>query len=262
MIKNIPKLLINLLQDISDPAGIIDDHYHVFYVNRLFEELFKIRISAQKKANCEALKNLKLEPVGTDIESPQHINLSGRQEKLVLSVYLINKYKKEDNLFLIIVRNEEKKAGKAYQSKLSNPYQEEEKFLTEKLSEEFSELVGENIAFKKALVIAQRAAKSNISVLITGESGTGKEILARAIHKTSLRSAKPLIDVNCAAIPDSLIESELFGYEKGAFTGAKTEGSKGYFDEAHEGTILLDEVGDASQQTQSKLLRVLESGTF
>ncbi|MCJ7615879.1 MAG: sigma 54-interacting transcriptional regulator, partial [Desulfobacterales bacterium] len=91
---------------------------------------------------------------------------------------------------------------------------------------------------------------------------TGKEILARAIHSTSLRSGKSLIDVNCAAIPDSLIESELFGYEKGAFTGAKTEGSRGYFDEAHEGTILLDEVGDASLQTQSKLLRVLESGTF
>lgn len=128
--------------------------------------------------------------------------------------------------------------------------------------EEFKELIGENISFKKALVIAQRAAKSNISVLITGESGTGKEILARAIHKASTRFAKPLIDVNCAAIPDTLIESELFGYEKGAFTGAKAEGRKGYFDEAHEGTILLDEIGDASLQTQSKLLRVLEEGTF
>jgi transcriptional regulator with PAS, ATPase and Fis domain len=99
-------------------------------------------------------------------------------------------------------------------------------------------------------------------LLIIGESGTGKEILASAIHKASRRSGKPLIDVNCAAIPDSLIESELFGYEKGAFTGARTEGRKGYFDEAHEGTILLDEIGDASLQTQSKLLRVLESGSF
>jgi len=98
--------------------------------------------------------------------------------------------------------------------------------------------------------------------LIIGESGTGKEILARAIHQTSARRDKPLVDVNCAAIPDSLIESELFGYEKGAFTGARTEGRKGYFDEAHEGTILLDEIGDSSLSVQSKLLRVLESGTF
>ena len=109
---------------------------------------------------------------------------------------------------------------------------------------------------------AQRAAKSDISVLIIGESGTGKEILARAIHQTSLRRDKPLVDVNCAAIPDSLIESELFGYEKGAFTGARTEGRKGYFDEAHEGTILLDEIGDSSLSVQAKLLRVLESGVF
>ncbi|MBN1473452.1 MAG: sigma 54-interacting transcriptional regulator [Syntrophaceae bacterium] len=138
----------------------------------------------------------------------------------------------------------------------------EEKFTTEDLLPQFKELIGENAAFKRALFTAQRAAKSNISVLITGESGTGKEILARAIHQASTRFAKPLIDVNCAAIPDTLIESELFGYEKGAFTGAKAEGSKGYFDEAHEGTILLDEVGDASLQTQAKLLRVLESGTF
>ncbi|HLZ18089.1 MAG TPA: sigma 54-interacting transcriptional regulator, partial [Smithellaceae bacterium] len=126
----------------------------------------------------------------------------------------------------------------------------------------FDELIGADPAFRKALVTAQRAAKSDIAVLIIGESGTGKEILARAIHQTSGRRDKPLVDVNCAAIPDSLIESELFGYEKGAFTGARTEGRKGYFDEAHEGTILLDEIGDSSLSVQSKLLRVLESGAF
>ena len=128
--------------------------------------------------------------------------------------------------------------------------------------EAFDELIGADASFRKALGNAERAAQSDISVLIIGESGTGKEILARAIHQTSDRKNKPLVDVNCAAIPDSLIESELFGYEKGAFTGARTEGRKGYFDEAHEGTILLDEIGDSSLSVQSKLLRVLESGTF
>ncbi len=146
--------------------------------------------------------------------------------------------------------------------KVGNPQSVEEAFRTEKLGVAFDELIGANIAFRKALVTAQRAAKSDISVLIIGESGTGKEILARAIHQTSGRRDQPLVDVNCAAIPDSLIESELFGYEKGAFTGARTEGRKGYFDEAHEGTILLDEIGDSSLSVQAKLLRVLESGIF
>jgi len=132
----------------------------------------------------------------------------------------------------------------------------------ESLEAAFDEFIGADPAFRKALVTAQRAAKSDIAVLIIGESGTGKEILARAIHQASFRREKSLVDVNCAAIPDSLIESELFGYEKGAFTGARPEGRKGYFDEAHEGTILLDEIGDSSLSVQSKLLRVLESGIF
>jgi transcriptional regulator with PAS, ATPase and Fis domain len=126
----------------------------------------------------------------------------------------------------------------------------------------FDELIGVDAAFHRALRNAGRAAQSDISVLIIGESGTGKEIVARAIHQASRRKNKQLVDVNCAAIPDSLIESELFGYEKGAFTGARTEGRRGYFDEAHEGTILLDEIGDSSLSVQAKMLRVLESGTF
>ena len=143
-----------------------------------------------------------------------------------------------------------------------NPYISKEEIRVEELSPEFGKLIGRNIKFKLALVIAQRAAKSDMPVLIVGESGTGKEILARAIHQSSFRNNYPLVDVNCAAIPDSLIESELFGYEKGAFTGANTSGRTGYFDHSHEGTIFLDEIGDSSLQTQSKLLRVLEDGSF
>jgi len=157
-------------------------------------------------------------------------------------------------------KNHPKTEGTKY--KALHPPGGEEAFRTEELGAAFDDLIGDNIAFRRALVTAQRAAKSDISVLIIGESGTGKEILARAIHQSSRRKDKTLVDVNCAAIPDSLIESELFGYEKGAFTGARTEGRKGYFDEAHEGTILLDEIGDSSLSVQAKLLRVLESGVF
>ncbi|WP_434798186.1 sigma-54 interaction domain-containing protein [Terrisporobacter vanillatitrophus] len=107
---------------------------------------------------------------------------------------------------------------------------------------------------KKALI----AAQSNSTVLITGESGTGKELFARAIHNHSDRTDYPFVAVNCAAIPDNLLESELFGYEEGAFTGAKKGGKLGKFELAHKGTIFLDEIGDMSIHLQGKLLRVLQ----
>jgi transcriptional regulator with PAS, ATPase and Fis domain len=255
--------LIPTLQDIADAAAIIDENYFVYYVNKSFEKLFQFDGTDKRKKHCDVLSGLDLAlSRDNEIKSPQLATVPDGQKKISVSIYLLNKSNHREHLYLVIAGETRKKAEKAYQANAANPYADAEKFRTEKLSPEFSELVGEDIEFRKALVIAQRAARSNISVLIIGESGTGKEILARAIHKTSPRSGKPLVDVNCAAIPDSLIESELFGYEKGAFTGARTEGRKGYFDEAHEGTILLDEIGDASLQTQSKLLRVLESGNF
>jgi two-component system nitrogen regulation response regulator NtrX len=105
------------------------------------------------------------------------------------------------------------------------------------------------------------AAPTSGWVLITGENGTGKELVARAIHSQSRRSDKPFIEVNCAAIPEDLIESELFGHEKGAFTGA-TGKRKGKFDQAHEGTLFLDEIGDMSLKTQAKVLRILQEHKF
>jgi two-component system nitrogen regulation response regulator NtrX len=104
-------------------------------------------------------------------------------------------------------------------------------------------------------------APTNAWVLIMGENGTGKELVAHTIHRMSRRNSKPLVEVNCAAIPDDLIESELFGHEKGAFTGATTM-KKGKFDLAHEGTIFLDEIGDMSLKAQSKTLRILQEQKF
>ena len=105
----------------------------------------------------------------------------------------------------------------------------------------------------------QRAAPTNATVLILGESGVGKELIARAIHRASLRAKERFVQVNCAAIPEELIESELFGHERGAFTGA-TEKQIGKFEMADRGTIFLDEVGDMSAKTQAKVLRVLQEG--
>jgi two-component system nitrogen regulation response regulator NtrX len=121
------------------------------------------------------------------------------------------------------------------------------------------ELIGSHPLMKKLWSEILKTAPTNATVLIYGESGTGKELIARAIHARSLRAREPFVQVNCAAIPEELIESELFGHEKGSFTGA-TERQTGKFEQADGGTIFLDEVGDMSLKTQSKVLRVLEEG--
>ena len=126
-------------------------------------------------------------------------------------------------------------------------------------SEKRYELIGHHALMKKLWKDILKTAPTNATVLIYGESGTGKELVARAIHQHSLRAKEPFVQVNCAAIPEELIESELFGHEKGAFTGA-TERQTGKFEQAEGGTIFLDEVGDMSLKTQSKVLRVLEEG--
>jgi DNA-binding NtrC family response regulator len=118
-------------------------------------------------------------------------------------------------------------------------------------------LVGRSEKMKAVFSLIEKIAASNVSVLVTGESGTGKELVARALHELSSRHNKPFVAVNCAAIPETLIESEIFGHEKGAFTGA-VERRPGCFELAEEGTLLLDEIGEMPAATQAKLLRVLE----
>jgi DNA-binding NtrC family response regulator len=118
-------------------------------------------------------------------------------------------------------------------------------------------LVGESAPMREIFSLIQQVAPTSATVLITGESGTGKEIAARALHQLSPRRAAPFLAVNCAAMPETLMESELFGHEKGAFTGA-LERRAGCFELANGGTLLLDEIGDMPLVTQSKLLRVLE----
>jgi PAS domain S-box-containing protein len=123
-------------------------------------------------------------------------------------------------------------------------------------------IIGVSNAINNLKTDALQAAATNLPVLITGESGTGKEMFAQAIHHVSSRKIKPFIRINCAAIPRDLLESELFGYEKGAFTGAKSEGKLGKFELAKGGTVFLDEIGDLPLEMQPKLLRVLEEKEF
>ena len=136
-------------------------------------------------------------------------------------------------------------------------------YLLEEISEVkgFDEIVGNSDALKYVLTRVEQVAKTDASVLVQGETGVGKELIAGAIHERSARSDGPYVKVNCATLPEALVESELFGHEKGAFTGADRQ-RKGRFEIADGGTILLDEVGELPPGTQAKLLRVLQDGEF
>lgn len=122
----------------------------------------------------------------------------------------------------------------------------------------FEEIIGESVSIQRTKAIARKLANTELSVLIEGENGTGKELFASAIHNDSTRKNQPFVAINFSALPDQLIESELFGYEEGAFTGAKRGGKIGLFQQANGGTIFLDEIGDISLKMQAKLLRVIQ----
>jgi DNA-binding NtrC family response regulator len=123
------------------------------------------------------------------------------------------------------------------------------------------DMVGRGSAMQELLQLIGRVAPTNLTVLITGESGTGKELVAEALHKASKRNPHPLVKVSCAALPETLLETELFGHEKGSFTGAMTM-RKGRFETANKGTIFLDEIGEMTLATQTKLLRILQEREF
>lgn len=150
-----------------------------------------------------------------------------------------------------------------YKTKIQNLIEELHYYQTKvhkdfKSKYRFQDLIGTCPNFLAARKLAERIAGSNSSVLLIGESGTGKELFAHAIHHNSLREEAPFVAVNCASIPENLLESELYGYEDGAFTGAKRGGKKGKFELANGGTLFLDEIGDMPLAMQSKLLRVLQ----
>ncbi len=129
------------------------------------------------------------------------------------------------------------------------------------INENDDEIITQNPEMKKILYLVEKAAPTDATVLLTGETGTGKELIAKKLHSLSKRAGKPYIRINCAAIPETLLESEMFGHEAGAFTDAKTM-KQGIFEVASEGTILLDEIGDMSARTQAKMLRILQERQF
>ena len=147
----------------------------------------------------------------------------------------------------------------AVAKKLMNEYEELEYYREEFQNQNrVDNIIGSYPKFRAIVKVCLKVAKTDIPVLLTGETGTGKEVMAKALHTNSLRCDKPFVSINCAAIPFELLESELFGYMDGAFTGAKRGGKKGKFQLANGGTIFLDEIGDMPSSMQAKLLRVLQ----
>jgi len=157
---------------------------------------------------------------------------------------------KPDHILLLVQRALERKG-----------LQEENRYLRDEIEDQYRMIVGESGEMKKVMEMAQQVAKRKTTLLIGGESGTGKQLLARAIYSMSDRKNKPFIQVNCTTLSEQLLESDLFGHEKGAFTGAVRQ-KKGRFELADRGTIFLDEIGDLSPTIQAKLLHVLEYGEF
>ena len=153
-----------------------------------------------------------------------------------------------DELFIVI-----KKAEKERRIYLENLELRNQVTSTYK----FENMIGNSKAMKHVFSVIAKVARSQSTVLIRGESGVGKELVVRAIHYNSPRADKPLIEISCASFPETLLESELFGHEKGAFTGAETR-KKGRFELAEGGTVFLDEIGDITESIQTKLLRVLQ----
>ncbi|ADL08421.1 sigma-54 interaction domain-containing protein [Thermosediminibacter oceani] len=260
--------LESILENINEGICVIDRSRRVIYWNRQAEKLYGIkkdqilgRDIVQFFPNALALEVLK---TGKPIEYVEHRPREGNV--VVISSIPI---KKDGELLGVVsidqditeIRKLSYELQKARNRIQYLEYVEEE---IKKLHRDFN---FENIVYKSKtmydlILLAMKVAESDASVLIQGESGTGKDLFARAIHQGSQRKDKPFVVVDCSSIPESLLESELFGYEPGAFTGAQKKGKPGKFELAEGGTVFLDEIGEMPLEMQSKLLRVLENREF
>lgn len=179
----------------------------------------------------------------------REVYIYSRKNKLRLSLSAYPIYSEQDDFHLIFMFGDIKR-----ERKLSD------KILTNRAIYTFDKIISQNKGFLKVIDFAKKISDSKSTVLLNGETGTGKELFAQSIHNESDRKDKPFIAINCAAIPENLIESELFGYVEGAFTGAKPSGQAGKFELAHKGSIFLDEIGEMPLKLQTRLLRVIEEG--
>jgi PAS domain S-box-containing protein len=253
----------------SDGIWVCDGQGNVIDINEASEKLNGIRAKSIIGKNVSDLANNGLFDRSVTLEVLE----TKRQVSVVQLIKKTNKillatgtpaFDDEGNLFLVVVNERDMTQLNTLKKQL-----EQSRMVTEKIKDELAELsllelksqeiVAENEDMRQVLHHALKLAHIEASdILILGESGTGKGLLAKFIHKNSNRCKKPFIQINCAALPENLLEAELFGYEKGAFTGARQEGKAGLFELAQEGTLFLDEIGDLPLPLQAKLLKYLD----
>lgn len=261
-----PDLPFQIVKDISDPFALMAADGRILFRNAWFDKLLKAggRSGPKSKDLLDELHDLvsRENPGRGRKTSAVLVRADGKEYEVI--VYKVDSPRSGApfHFVLLVPPRGESLPGEDRGDVRHRRPVEDGIAAVDTLVPEFKGLVGRDPGFRKALSAAQKAARTDLPLLIMGESGTGKEILARSIHHVSDRKGKPFVDINCAAIPDDLIESELFGYESGAFTGARRGGRTGLFEEAHEGTLFMDEIGDSSLKTQAKVLRVLQEGMF
>jgi len=233
------------------------------------EEFFEPRLGRYLQVSASPIRNEKNEVIGSVHISKDVTERKRAEEALQRAHDELEKRVKERTLELATANEQLIVSEKALEERLQEiehlkeRLQQENIYLHEeiKLLGEYTEIVGQSRAMKEVLVQVEKVAPTESTVLLIGETGTGKELLARAIHRMSGRKDRPLVTVNCASLPPTLIESELFGREKGAYTGALTK-LIGRFEIADGSTLFLDEIGEFPFELQSKLLRVIETGDF
>lgn len=262
--ENIPsswhEQIMNLL---AERIVIVDRNGIILYINEAYCEFIGTTIDqAIGRPVQEVIENSRMHIVAKtgkkELAALQPINGS---EMIANRFPLFENGEVVGALGTVMFRNPEE--WRMYQSKIQQLVDELMYYQTKvqkdlKSKYSFQDLIGTSSAFLAAKKLAERVSGSNSSVLLIGESGTGKELFAHAIHENSFRSSAPFVAINCASIPEHLLESELYGYEEGAFTGAKKGGKMGQFELANGGTLFLDEIGDMPLSMQSKLLRVLQ----
>ena len=256
-----------IFESIYNGAMVTDAEGIITHFNKPYGQFLGIDPDTQIGRHCtEAVENSRMHIVARTGKAEINQSQLIKGQKMVVQRIPIQKDGKTIAVFGQVMFKDVKDVGKLARelSLLESKVKlyEEELLSLRSTRYTFDSIVGKSEAIHKLKQEALKAAGNNFPVLITGESGTGKELFAQAIHHASARRLHPFVRINCAAIPRDLLESELFGYEKGAFTGAKTEGKPGKFELAHEGTIFLDEIGDLPIEMQPKLLRAIEDKEF
>ena len=256
-----------IFESIYNGAVVTDAEGIITHFNHFYGQFLGVDPQSQIGRHCtEAVENSRMHIVAQTGNAEINQSQLIKGQKMVVQRIPIKKDGKVIAVFGQVMFKDVKDVGKLARelSLLESKVKlyEEELLSLRSTRYTFDSIIGRSEALKNLKREALKAAGNSFPVLITGESGTGKELFAQAIHHASGRRLHPFVRINCAAIPRDLLESELFGYEKGAFTGAKTEGKPGKFELAHEGTIFLDEIGDLPAEMQPKLLRAIEDKEF